>query len=190
MIKLFIFDMGGVVSRNTNMVPEVSAYLEFDGATMIDLARDDFKELTTGRITVGEFTQRFSKKSGRVIKDDLLTRFFSPELDPDVVATIHSLKSRARVVVGTNTIAPHYEVHRQRDDYHIFDAVYASHLMGQAKPDREFYSYILEKEECPPDQAVFIDDIEINVEGAGKLGIRALHFTGASQLEKDLSLLK
>ena len=189
MIKLYIFDMGGVVSRNTNVVPEASAYLEFDGATMIDFVRDDFNELTTGKITVGEFTRRFSQKSGREIEEDLLTRFFSPELDPDVVTTINRLKSRARVVGGTNTITPHYQEHQERKHYDIFDAVYASHLMGVAKPDREFYPYILEKEKCTPERAVFIDDVEVNVEAAAEVGIHALHFKGAPQLTNDLSLL-
>jgi hypothetical protein len=35
MIDLYIFDMGGVVSRNTNVAPDIAAHLEFDGAKMI-----------------------------------------------------------------------------------------------------------------------------------------------------------
>jgi len=190
MFQLYIFDMGGVVSRNTNVAPVISAYLELDGAKLIEYVRDDFEALTTGAISVEEFTRRFSLKSGRPIEGDLLDRFFHPELDPDVVATIDTLKNGARVVVGTNTITPHYRIHLQNGDYEIFDGVYASHLMGLAKPDPSFYTYILDQEGCPPEQAVFIDDLPANVEAAGNLGIHSFVFTDTDRLKKDLAALK
>ena len=187
MVDLYIFDMGGVVSRNTNVTPEIAAYLEFDGAKMIDYARDDFRLLTIGEISVQEFIRRFSLKSGHDLEDGLLNRFFKPELDPDVVAIIDTLKNGTRVVAGTNTIAPHYDIHLQRGDYNVFDAVYASHLVGLAKPDPAFYTYILEHEVCTADRAVFIDDFPENVEAARALGIRSLLFTDAEILKKDLA---
>jgi len=190
MFKLYIFDMGGVVSRNTSVVPDISAYLEFNGAEMIEFARDDFEALTTGAIPVEEFTRRFSLKSGRAVEDDLLTRFFHPELDLDVVNTIDNLKNGARVVAGTNTITPHYDLHLQKGDYEIFDAVYASHQMGLAKPDPDFYTYILDREGFSPEQAVFVDDVPANVEAAEKLGIHSFVFTNAEKLKKDLNALK
>ena len=190
MFKLYIFDMGGVVSWNTNVAPEIAAHLDFNGPKMIEFVRDDFIALTTGAISAGEFTQRFSAKIGRTFEEDLLTRFFDPELDREVVAIVHALKTQARVVAGTNTITPHYELHLKKGDYEIFDAVYASHLLGLAKPDPAFYSYILDQERCSPEQAVFIDDAQANVEAAETLGIRSLLFTGAEQLKKDLNSLE
>jgi glucose-1-phosphatase len=187
MVDLYIFDMGGVVSRNTHAAPDMAAYLEFDGAKMIEYARDDFRELTTGRISEQEFVLRFGLRSGLPVEEDLLNRFFDPELDPDVVATIRTLKNGARVVAGTNTISPHYQIHLQKGDYRLFDAVYASHLMGLAKPDPAFYTYILKHEGCSADRAVFADDIPENVEAARTLGIRSLLFADAEQLNRDLA---
>lgn len=189
MVQLYIFDMGGVVSQNTNVAPEIAAHLDFNGPKTIELAGEDFVALTTGAISAGEFTRRFSAKSGRAFGEDLLTLFFDPELDRDVVKVIEGLKKQARVVAGTNTITPHYELHLQKGDYQIFDAVYASHLMGLAKPDPAFYSYILDKERCSPEQAVFIDDVQTNVQAAETIGIRSFLFTGAEQLRKDLGNL-
>lgn len=190
MFRLYIFDMGGVVSRNANVAPEFAEYLEFDGAKMIDSVRDDFTALTTGTISTEEFTRRFSARSGRMIEEELLIRFFDPELDREVVAIIEGLKHQGRVVAGTNTIAPHYDVHQKRGDYDMFDAVYASQLIGLAKPDPAFYSYILDQERCLPGQAVFIDDVGDNVKAAERLGIHALLFTEADQLKNDLSALE
>jgi putative hydrolase of the HAD superfamily len=187
MVDLYIFDMGGVVSLNTNAAPDIAAYLEFNGAKMIEYARDDFGELTTGRISEQEFVRRFCLRSGLIVEEDLLNRFFEPELDPDVVEIIDSLKNGARVVAGTNTISPHYQIHLRKGDYRIFDAVYASHLIGLAKPDPTFYTYILEHEGCSADRAVFVDDVPENVEAAGALGMRSLLFTDAEQLNRDLA---
>jgi putative hydrolase of the HAD superfamily len=61
--------------------------------------------------------------------------------------------------------------------------------MGLAKPDPAFYSHILDQERCSPEQAVFIDDVQANVQAAETLGIRSLLFTGAEQLRKDLKPL-
>ena len=187
MFDLYIFDMGGVVSRNTHVAPAMAAYLDFDGTTMINYARDDFQHLTTGKISAAEFVRRFSLKIGQTIEERLLTKFFEPELDPDVVEIIDSLKNGARVVAGTNTIGPHYDIHLRNGDYRIFDAVYASHLMGLAKPDQTFYTYILEQEDCSAERVVFIDDVPDNVEAARALGIRSLLFADAGKLKKDLA---
>jgi putative hydrolase of the HAD superfamily len=186
MVKLYIFDMGGVVSRNSNPAPAMAAHLEFDGATMIEYGREDFEELTTGKISPAEFARRFSRKSGKPIDEQLLSRYFKPELDPEVVAIVESLKNGARIVAGTNTIGPHYDVHLRRGDYDIFHAVYASHIMGLAKPDPAFYTYILEHENCPPGRAVFVDDLPANVEAAGSLGIHSVLYKDAEKLKRDL----
>ena len=100
------------------------------------------------------------------------------------------MKNGARVVAGTNTITPHYNVHLQEGDYEIFDAVYASHMMGLAKPDPAFYTYILDRAGCPQEQAGFVDDVPENVEAAEKLGIHSFVFTNAEKLKKDLTALK
>jgi FMN phosphatase YigB (HAD superfamily) len=106
------------------------------------------------------------------------------------VTIIDTLKNGARVVAGTNTISPHYEIHLQKGDYRVFDAVYASHLMGLAKPDPAFYTYILEHEDCPADRAVFVDDFPENVEAARQLGIHSFVFTDTEKLKKNLAALK
>jgi HAD superfamily hydrolase (TIGR01509 family) len=190
MLDLYIFDMGGVVSRNTDIASDIAAYLGFDRGKIIDYAGDDFRQLTTGEISVREFVRRCSLKSGHAIEDEFLSTFFHPELDPEMERIIHGLKNGARVVAGTNTITPHYEIHRRSGHYDMFDAVYASHLIGLAKPDTAFYTYILKREGCRAEQAVFIDDLPANVEAAGVLGIHSLLFTDAQKLDKDLSALR
>lgn len=61
-------------------------------------------------------------------------------------------------------------------DFHAryFDGVYYSHLIRLRKPDREAYEYVLADAELIPEETVFFDDMEINVEAARELGIRGI----------------
>ncbi len=68
----------------------------------------------------------------------------------------------------------------------IFDAVYASYVLGVAKPDATFFLRILEAEGCAPCEAVFIDDLEGHVAAARGLGVRAVRFTDAASLARAL----
>jgi putative hydrolase of the HAD superfamily len=189
MPKLYIFDMGGVVSRNTNVFPLIAAYLGCGEDFLRRSVRDGIEPLTTGKITEVEFWRGFAEASGHRVEADLWARFFHPEPDRKVLDIIGRLKKKARVVVGTNTIEPHYRVHAASGDYEVFDAIYASHLMGLAKPDPTFYTYILDREDCLPGEAVFVDDAKINVEAAARLGVNAILFAGSEKLEEDLASL-
>jgi putative hydrolase of the HAD superfamily len=66
--------------------------------------------------------------------------------------------------------------------YAVFDKVYASHLMGLAKPDADFFTYILKAEGMKPEEVFFTDDLARNAEAAAGLGIASLAYTGADAL--------
>jgi hypothetical protein len=68
-------------------------------------------------------------------------------------------------------------------------ATYASHLLHAAKPDRTFYHAIIQAEGVAPNHALFIDDIEKNVDGARQAGLQALHYTDTQTLTDALEHL-
>lgn len=186
---LYIFDVGGVVSLNTDLSPRIAERLGLAGTKIHELAGGEFDQLVRGQITAEQFWARVSALTGRPITEDLWTTFFRPVPNPPVVALVNELRRRHRVVAGTNTITPHYRIHDENGDYAIFDAVYASHHMHLAKPDPAFYLEILQREGCRPEQAVFVDDLEANVEAARRLGIHAFLFTDAAELRRQLAAL-
>lgn len=174
---LYIFDMGGVVAAETNVLPAIADYLNLTLDDVHVWTRECGRDLMEGTLTPQAFWRRFSERTGRAAPDDLFSRFFQPVRTPGMVPLIERLKQRHRVVCGTNTIAPHYEHHQQCGDYASFDAVYASHIMGIAKPRPEFYEYILAAEGMPASRAIFIDDRQENVDAARELGIHAIRFS-------------
>jgi putative hydrolase of the HAD superfamily len=176
-VILYIFDMGGVVARNTDVFPAVVSYLDITREEFLTLAGENVEKLLNGRVSTDEFWARFSRRYGRKVEEELFGKFFHSSIDQAVMDLIKQLKGSSRVVCGTNTIDPHYDYHLSRGHYDIFDAVFASNKIGLSKPNPEFYRYILENEGVRPENAFFVDDTEVNVLSAERMGISATLFT-------------
>jgi len=52
---------------------------------------------------------------------------------------------------------------------------------GIAKPDARIYQRTLMRLGVQPEETVFVDDKESNVDAAQRLGIHAIHFTNTTQ---------
>jgi putative hydrolase of the HAD superfamily len=194
MIRLCIFDMGGVVVRDINCWPEIAAFLGIGENVIKDPAFSEAQhQYGLGRIDEDEVWRRFTQITGRPVpphEGSILGRFFTPHTDRATVDVITKLKARGiRVVCGTNTGDAHYAVHRQLNQYGIFDRVYASHLIHLAKPDPAFYTHILDAEQVKPEEAFFTDDWPPNAEMAAGLGMAGFTYTGADTLISQLRSL-
>ena len=185
-MRLYIFDMGGVVASNTDVFPSVFNHLKITAQQFYDFAESNLGRLMDGNISADEFWTHFSSRSGKKVSAELFTKFFNPRLDHDVVAILDQLKDHARVVCGTNTFDSHYDYLMRDGYYDLFDAVYASNKMGVSKPDRDFYRFILRSEKVKSEDTVFIDDAEENVIAAKKLRIHAILFKDAVSLQSHL----
>ncbi len=189
-MRLFIFDMGGVVCLNTSVAPEIANYLNIPIEEFLKLAKlSGIDLLQTGYISTHEFWKNFSKHFGSGINDDLWIRFFKPVPISGTVRLIKKLKQKFRVVVGTNTISSHYEFHMKTGQYDLFDAIYASHIIHIAKPNPEFFRYILKSEAVSSREVFFVDDDLRNVESARKMGINSFLFTSPEDLQSELEKL-
>lgn len=186
MKTLYIFDMGGVVAYDTDVFPEVFDHLKVTAKQFYAFAGESFDKLMEGKISADKFWADFSARCGRPVVEELFIKFFRPRLDRGVVAIIRQLKKDAPVVCGTNTFDPHYDYLAQHGYYEIFDAVFASHKIGVAKPKPDFYRHILENMGVKPENTVFVDDIAVNVLAAEKLGIASILFKDCDTLRDQI----
>jgi putative hydrolase of the HAD superfamily len=67
-----------------------------------------------------------------------------------------------------------------------FDALVWSYQHRIVKPDPEIYHLLLSKLGTAPEETLFLDDRQENIEGARRVGIQAIQFTTADQLRQDL----
>jgi epoxide hydrolase-like predicted phosphatase len=61
-----------------------------------------------------------------------------------------------------------------------------SHEVGVSKPDPRIYRLACERLAVAPEDTIFLDDVEENVEGASAVGIRAILFTDTRQAIADV----
>lgn len=97
---------------------------------------------------------------------------------------------RYRLYALSNWSAETMGIAQQRYEFlNWFDGLVISGLEKTRKPFPEFYNILLNRYGLKPDEALFIDDNYRNVLGAGVLGIPAIHFIEAGQLQAELKKL-
>ena len=185
-MALYIFDMGEVVAGNTDVFPAVFQQLGIPAEQFYVYAGSNLERLMNGEISVEDFWARFSSTYGKKVKEELFAKYFNPHLNQHVVAILRHLKNTDRVVCGTNTFDPHFDYLASQGYYDLFDAVYASNKIGVSKPHPDFYNKVLIAEGVKPADAIFIDDAEVNVISAGKLGIHSILFTDSVSLRSEI----
>ena len=186
-IDLFIFDEGGVMIRDFYVLPAMAAKLGIDEKELTTAFKPDLGDFSRGKISTAELWRHFSEHWNIQVPEDYFATLFDPKPEPGSFELVAELAQRYRVVCGTNTIKSHHEINGKRGFYNGFHAVYASHLMGKAKPEPDFWTAILAIEKVAPDRAFFIDDSSVNVEAARSLGLQAWLFKGADSLRLYLT---
>ena len=71
----------------------------------------------------------------------------------------------------------------------LFEDIVLSADYGCIKPEEQIYRIALERFGMPVEALLFVDDSLPNVRGAEAVGLRALTFTTAEQLRRDLAAL-
>jgi len=59
----------------------------------------------------------------------------------------------------------------------LFDTRFLSHELGLVKPDRDIFEHVVAGLGCAPEEVLFLDDNQLNVDGARSVGIDAHRVT-------------
>ncbi len=95
-----------------------------------------------------------------------------------------------RLYAITNWSAETFPIaQRQFPFLDYFEDTVVSGELKLVKPDARIYQTLLDRQPIVPEQAVFIDDVLENVEGARALGIYGIHLTPETDLRKELETL-
>jgi 2-haloacid dehalogenase len=106
----------------------------------------------------------------------------------DVLADLRA--AGVRLVALSNWSAEMFPVARERFDFLAwFEGIVISGEVGANKPDRRIFEHLAEQFDIEPAAALFIDDSSANVDAATALGFRAIQFTDAAALRRELMRL-
>jgi epoxide hydrolase-like predicted phosphatase len=151
-------------------------------------------ELEIGRLTEAEFLADLSGQLSRQLHreislDGFGERYFA-DLEPNapVIEYMRELRSRGyQLAICTNNVRewePRWRAMLPVDE--IFDVVVDSAFVGVRKPAPEIYELTLQRLGVTAQDAVFLDDIEINCDAARAVGMPAVWFRSTEQAIEEL----
>jgi epoxide hydrolase-like predicted phosphatase len=193
-IKAVIWDLGGVILRTQDSTPRQEL------ADRLGMPRSDLEELVfhsasgmraqRGEISVEEHWEnlqvilRLTDSEMPAVRQAF---WDGDRLDLDLLADIRQLHTRYTIGLLSNAFSDLRRVITEAWMFaDIFDHMVISAEVGVMKPDPRIYHLALERLGVLPEQAVFIDDFQRNVEGAQTVGIDAIRFQNRDQAWREL----
>ncbi|MCX7858229.1 MAG: HAD family phosphatase [Deltaproteobacteria bacterium] len=200
MIRLFVFDLGGVIlpfehRQIAIKLHESSAIKDnFTPQEIFDFLFDFETGLVNpyeeGKVSSFDFFKHLKDRLKLEIDFEEFKEIWNPIFreDEKVVKLIHTLKAKSfPLFLLSNTNELHFtHIKETYSVVHLMDRWILSYEIGAKKPKRAIYEAIFERIEISPDEILYIDDIPRYVEAASKLGMRGVHFTDADSLKEIL----
>lgn len=192
MIKTIIFDLGGVyLNRGLWKFRKylINNFDVTDEQTIEIFIKKYYKPYFSGRISEKEFWEKSLKDLGidegwKKLRDRLLNFF---ELQEGMSELINKLRENYSVGLlsdQTNEWWPYLD-----EKYNIsnnFDFTIISAETGYHKPQKEIYELALNEAGSKPEECIYIDDLEKNLDPAEKLGMKTILFKNPKQIKKEL----
>jgi putative hydrolase of the HAD superfamily len=153
-----------------------------------DLASPAFE---TGKITLDTYLQRIVFYRKRAFTREEFTAFIFAQSEefPQSRAVLSRVAASGEYLLATINNEPLELNERRIKEFNLrqeFKAFFSSCYLGIRKPDEGIYRLALEVTQRRPEECLFIDDRELNLECAQQLGMRTIHFRDAAQLQQEL----
>ena len=206
-IKAVLWDFGGVI-----MTSPFDAFRRFEDER--GLPRDFLRLVNStnphsnawacferGEVDAARFGEMFLTESttlGHAVHGGDVLALISGDVRPRMVEALKKVKTRYRIACLTNNM-PHGHgpsMSRSPDKAKavaevigLFEVVVESSKVGVRKPEPAFYSRACELLGIKPSEAVFLDDLGINLKPAAAMGMRTIKVTDPEQALRDLSAI-
>lgn len=191
MIKLIIFDVGGVILHFNDEIYKHTLSKKFQiSYTAISKVIDPILlDMDIGKSSMTHL-EKTMKEKFNLSKNDLAwnsTYQRIAKVDPKMISLIRKLSRKYEIAMLTNTCRSRYvyALHKFIDKG-LFDGRFASCYLGMRKPDAGIFTHVLKIMNCKAQEALFIDNMSINVLGANKVGIRGITFKNSAQLINEM----
>ncbi|HSX08358.1 MAG TPA: HAD family phosphatase [Candidatus Saccharimonadales bacterium] len=179
--KALLFDFFDVIRTDSykawlqaNNIPHEGPYFEAS------------RQQDMGAITTERFIEILSELTGRPVTTEEIDS--TATVDDEVVRIIADLQKKYKLALISNAPAKFLRgllAAHNLEQY--FDIIVISSEVGMVKPDPEIFHLALQKLSIAPADAIFVDDNIRHVESAAKIGIHAIQFISASQLQAALA---
>jgi len=193
-VTTLFWDVGGVILTNgwdRSSRKLASEKFGLDWEEFQDRHELSFPAFEMGELTLDQYLDRTIFYRARSFSRDEFAAFMfaqSCEL-PESRAVVSQLARGCRYFLATINNEPRELNQRRIEQFGLrkeFRAFFSSCYVRMRKPEAAIYKLALDVTQRDPQECVFIDDRALNLECAGKLGMRTIHFQNAVQLEDEL----
>lgn len=190
MIKAVLLDADGVVIKNHDYFS--NRYKKDFGKSLNDdvitnFFRNEYKQTAIGRADLKELLkERLDEWGWKGTVDELLKYWFDGEreLDEEVLDIAKKLQEKGiKVCLASDN--EKYRAEYLLDEVGLkplFDDTFFSCFVGYTKSEPEFFKTIIKRLEFKPEEIVYFDDDQKNVDVAKGLGIDARFYKSVDQI--------
>ena len=193
-IRAVFFDFGGVIMRTEYQAPRQHLAerlrMDYEDIDKVVFGSESARRASIGEITEdahwGEMLKRvnlpFSEKKAFV------NEFFGGDvLDRNLIEYLRSLRGRANRGLISNAWSGLREFITREKIIDIFDTVIISAEVGMVKPEAKIYEIALKQAGVRADEAVFVDDMAVNIEACEKAGMKGILFRDPQETVDQLN---
>ena len=195
-IRAVIFDLGGVILRTDDPKPRTSL-AEQMGKTRMQLEDAVFANPTSQRAEKGlASVEEVWETVGKILNlrseeiPSFRSQFFGGDhVDFRLIELLRALRPTYRTALLSNgwlQDLPKFLKEDLQIPEDTFDVVISSARQGAAKPDPAIYQAVLDQLGVAAHEAVFVDDNDLNIEGARKAGLHGIRFYHPEQARQEL----
>lgn len=196
-IKAVIWDMGGVILRTNGEESRRKLASEFNVSTdfLYKLVFDSpsAEKATVGLISESDHWTIVADSLGipRDRIQELQDRFWADDfVDRELVDFIKNLKPKCKTGLLSNAWSGARQSLYQRNDWDlVFHYSMFSYEVRMRKPEAQIYERILALMGVTASEAIFVDDLSDNINGANAIGINGIQFKSTHQVIAEVNRL-
>jgi putative hydrolase of the HAD superfamily len=185
-IKAVLFDVGGVII--TSPFESFSRYEATHGLPdgfirKLNSTNPDtnaWAHLERGDVSFDDFCVLFEAEAhaaGGELKGRDVMELLAGEVRPEMLEAVRRCHERLKTAMVTNNWRAEDEGGRLDTLLPLFDVVIESSKAGVRKPEPRFYEMACEQLEIEPTEAVFLDDLGVNLKPARAMGMTTIKVT-------------
>ncbi len=204
MIKAVLWDFGGVITSSPfeafNRYEQANDLpLDFiRGVNATNPETNAWAQLERSLISVDEFNDLFlaeSSELGHAIQGSDVLALLAGELREEMVNALRIVKEHMPIGCITNNIRTgegaamvrdHERARTMDEVFDLFDVLVESSKAGMRKPDPRIYQFACAELGVLPGDAVFLDDLGVNLKPARALGMQTIKVLNAHQALNEL----
>jgi putative hydrolase of the HAD superfamily len=195
-IRAVFFDLGGVILRTEYQAPRQHLAerlgMEYDDLDRIVFDSETGIQAATGAITSHQHWEAVMKRLKRPVEEmaSIRDEFFAGDIvDRDILNFLRSLRGTHKTGLISNNWSDLRDYLVREKMIEAFDHIIISAEVGVAKPEPGIFRIALEQAGVKPEEAVFVDDFYVNIEGSEKVGMKGIHFKDAQTAMQQLKQL-